>query len=104
MRIDLHVDESVGEHGTPQQMIDPEPRIAPIRVPEIIPERVDDLAGMECMQRIGPGAGRDPPLSGPPSSESSIPNSAAIDHLLDKEAATCRVIVETPKGPTLMND
>ena len=40
--------------GRQQEMVDPQPRVAPERVPEIIPEGIECFGGMDGAERIGP--------------------------------------------------
>ena len=40
--------------GAEQEMVDAQPCVAAVSVPEIIPKGIDTLVRMECSQRIGP--------------------------------------------------
>ena len=49
--------------GLEQQVVDAQAGVARVGVPEIVPERVDPLAGMQRAQRVGPAL-RDKPAKG----------------------------------------
>src|SRR5689334_2272667 len=52
--IDAGALETRGERRAEQQVIDAQASVARVGVPEIVPERVDALAGMQRAQRVGP--------------------------------------------------
>ena len=52
--VDAGRDEAAGNGRAQQQMIDAQPGIAGKRIPEIFPEGVDPLAGMQRAQRVSP--------------------------------------------------
>lgn len=52
--VDLCIHKPCGQLWTQQKMIDPEPGIAPERVPEIVPEGIDRLARVNGSQCVGP--------------------------------------------------
>ena len=52
--IDARGLQSLSDGRAQQQMIDPEPGVTGVGVSEIVPERVNALAGVKRSQRVGP--------------------------------------------------
>ncbi len=54
MLVDLGVRQPLSKIGGEEEVIQPQARITPIGIPEIIPEREDPLLGMHHTKRVRP--------------------------------------------------
>src|SRR6478736_1977715 len=54
MTIDIRRLEALSQFGAKQQMVEPQAGVPAPRVSEIVPERIDALAGVHLAQGVGP--------------------------------------------------